>query len=54
MFWNFLILLLGVLSALFAIPYGKWEITQKNTSGGIIVFLISAVGIVLAIAQILV
>lgn len=51
MFWNYLILFLGILSALFAFPYGKWEITEKNKSGGIIVYLISTAGIALAIAQ---
>ena len=54
MFWNILILILGILSALFAFPYGKWETTQNNKSGGIIVYIISIVGITLSIAQILV
>lgn len=30
MFWNFFILFLGVLSALYAFPYGNWEFSQKN------------------------
>ncbi|MBQ9314198.1 MAG: hypothetical protein IJ220_04240 [Clostridia bacterium] len=54
MFWNFLILILEILSALFAFPYGRWENTQKNKSGGIIVYIISTAGIALAIAQIIV
>lgn len=54
MFWNILILILGILSALFAFPYGKWEIHQKNKMGGIIVYIISTAEIVLAIAQMMV
>lgn len=51
MFWNILILILGIFSAIFAFPYGKWEYTQKNKSGGIIVYIIATTGIALAIAQ---
>ena len=51
MFWNMLIIILGILSAIFALPYGKWEISQKNKSGGIIVYIISTAVIALSIVQ---
>lgn len=53
MFWNYLILFLGILFSFFAFPYGKWEITQKNISGGITIYVLSTAEIILAIIQIL-
>lgn len=51
MFWNFLILFLGVFSAIFAIPYGKWEFSQKNKSGGIMIYIISTAVLTISILQ---
>lgn len=53
MFWDYLIVFFTILSAMFALPYGKWEIKQKNISGGIIVYTISTAGITLAVTQLL-
>ena len=51
MFWNILILVFGILSSIFAFPYGKWEISQKNKSGGIIIYIISTAVIALSVIQ---
>ena len=51
MFWNFLILILGIFSAIFAFPYGNWEYFQNNKSGGIIVYIIATTEIIIVFAQ---
>ena len=52
MFWEFIILLAGILSALYAFPYGKWELKEKNKSGGIIVYITAVICIILSGLQI--
>ncbi len=51
MFWDIMILFLGIISGIYAFPYGRWEYLNNNKNGGITVYIISAIGILLAIAQ---
>ncbi len=52
MIWEILILLFGIISALYAFPYGIWEFKNQNKSGGILVILIACICIVLSGLQI--
>ena len=45
-------MILGIFSAIFAFPYGKWEVSQKNKSGGIMVYIISTTVIALSVIQV--
>ena len=54
MFWNVFILILVFVSALYALPYGRWEYLSHNKIGGIIVYVIATLGIALSIVQLIV
>ena len=52
MFWEFIILLAGIFAALYAFPYGKWELTENNKTGGITVYITAGICIILSGIQI--
>lgn len=51
MLWELLILILGIISALYAFPYGIWEWKNKNKIGGICVYITAIICIVLSTLQ---
>ena len=52
MIWEILILIFGIISALYAFPYSIWEWKNKNKTGSILVFLIAIICVTLSCMQI--
>ena len=49
--FNFFILILGILSALYAIPYANYEFSQKNKKSAIIIYIIALLATFLSVLQ---
>ena len=54
MIWEISTLLLGIISALYAFPYGKWEFKNKNKAGGISVYITAALCIIISSIQLII
>lgn len=52
MIWEILILIFGIISAIYAFPYGIWEFKNNNKSGGILVLLVACICVFLSGLQI--
>lgn len=48
------ILILNILTALYAFPYGKWEWQEQNKSGGLLVYTVALICISISIWQLFV
>ena len=52
MAWEILLLIFGIISALYACPYAIWEWKNNNKTGGFLVFLIAGICVILSGVQI--
>lgn len=48
MIWEITILILSIVSALYAFPYGKWEWSEKNKIGGVLIYISAFICVVLS------
>lgn len=46
-----IILVLGIISVLYAIPYANWEFKQKNKAGAIMIYIIALATLTTSIIQ---
>lgn len=54
MIWENIILICGIVSSLYAFPYGKWEWKQQNKIGGAVVYALAILCVLLATLQIII
>ena len=49
--WNLIILITGIIAALYALPYGRWEWLENNKAGGILVYIAAGICVILSSLQ---
>lgn len=49
--YTMLITILSIISGLYALPYGNWELKNKKILSGIIIYIIGITGVFLGVLQ---
>lgn len=49
--FDFLVVALGIIAGMYAIPYANWEFLQKNKLSAIIIYIIALSGVLLSVFQ---
>lgn len=49
--FDFIVIILSVISGIYALPYGNYEFKNKNKTSAIIIYMTALIGITLSIFQ---